>query len=192
MNQTTQKASKIITFESILIPMKMLFKNAMPAIFIMGLICFTSCSDGDITIAGIDFSELSLQSCGSSTEATLFFKINDTESIALELPSGLLKNSISENTIEQSLNGPAFLTYRIFQGSIAADYYCSSLPTISPNVIRNAEATSGTVLIDSSLSEDGNSFEHHIQLSGVTFIDDQGKRITDLNISDFGVFVTPK
>lgn len=172
--------------------MKPLLKYFIRILHLLGLIFTTACSDGDINIASIDFGDLSLQSCSRNIETSLFFKINDTESIALELPSGLLQNSISENTIEQSLNGPAFLTYRIFQESIAADYYCSSLPTISPNVIRNAEATSGTVLIDSSLSEDGNSFEHHIQLSGVTFIDDQGKRITDLNISDFGVFVTAK
>ncbi len=53
-------------------------------------------------------------------------------------------------------------------------------------------ATAGTIFINTSLSEDGNSFEHEIQLSGVSFTDQDGKRITDVNLNDFGIFTTPK
>ena len=172
--------------------MKSVFKNSKYSLIMLHMIILTACSDGDITIQGIDFNDVSLQTCQTNIEATLFFKINETESIALLLPQGLLRNSVSENTIETPLSGSASLHYRIFKETIATDYYCSSLPTIGPAVVKNAEATTGNVLIDTYLSEDGNSFEHHIRLSGVSFVDDQGKRITDLNISDFGVFVTPK
>lgn len=120
------------------------------------------------------------------------FKINDTESLALQLPEGLLKNSVSEQTIQSSIPNQTTLNYRIFSEGISASYYCSVLPEIGVNVVKDANATAGTVFINTSLSEDGNNFKHEIQLSGVSFIDQDGKRITDVNLNDFGVFTTPK
>ncbi len=151
-----------------------------------------SCSDGEITISSIDFNEVVIQSCNTTAAATLFFKIKDNETIVLQIPAGLLKSSVSENTIESSIPSQSALTYRTFQNKISSGYFCDVLPTLSPTLIKNATATSGSILINTVLSEDGSSFEHKIQLSGITFIDDQGRRITDLNINDFGTFITPK
>ena len=151
-----------------------------------------SCSDGEITISSIDFNEVVIQSCNTTAAATLFFKIKDNETIVLQIPAGLLKSSVSENTIESSIPSQSALTYRTFQNKISSGYFCDVLPTLSATLIKNATATSGSILINTVLSEDGSSFEHKIQLSGITFIDDQGRRITDLNINDFGTFITPK
>ena len=153
---------------------------------------FFSCSDGDITIQSISFNEIGIESCTQSTATTLLFKINDTESLALQLPEGLLRNSVSEQTLQSSIPNQTTLNYRIFSEGISASYYCSVLPEIGANVIKDAHATAVTVFINTSLSEDGNSFKHEIQLSGVSFIDQDGKRITDVNLNDFGVFTTPK
>ena len=153
---------------------------------------FISCSDGDITIQSISFNEIGIESCTQTTATTLLFKINDTESLALQLPEGLLKNSVSEQTIQSSIPNQTTLNYRIFSEGINASYYCSVLPEIGVNVVKDANATAGTVFINTSLSEDGNNFKHQIQLSGVSFIDQDGKRITDVNLNDFGVFTTPK
>ena len=153
---------------------------------------FISCSDGDITIQSISFNEIGIESCTQTTATTLLFKINDTESLALLIPEGLLKNSVSEQTIQSSIPNQTTLNYRIFSEGISASYYCSVLPEIGVNVVKDANATAGTVFINTSLSEDGNNFKHEIQLSGVSFIDQDGKRITDVNLNDFGVFTTPK
>ncbi len=183
---------KIITFDSKLTPMKSstLIRKLFLAVPLMSL--FFSCSDGDITIQSISFNEIGIESCTQSTATTLLFKINGTESLALQLPEGLLKNSVSEQTIQSSIPNQATLNYRIFSEDISASYYCSVLPEIGVNVIKDANATAGTIFINTSLSEDGNSFEHEIQLSGVSFIDQDGKRITDVNLNDFGIFTTPK
>ena len=153
---------------------------------------FISCSDGDITIQSISFNEIGIESCTQTTATTLLFKINDTESLALQLPEGLLKNSVSEQTIQSSIPNQTTLNYRIFSEGISASYYCSVLPEIGVNVVKDANATAGTVFINTSLSEDGNNFKHEIQLSGVSFIYQDGKRITDVNLNYFGVFTTPK
>ena len=34
------------------------------------------------------------------------------------------------------------------------------------------------------------TYEHHIQLSGITFITSADERITDLQINDFGIVTT--
>lgn len=156
------------------------------------LLLFMGCSDGDITIQSISFNDIGIESCTQTTNTTLLFKINDKESIALQLPNGLLKNSVSEQTIQSAIPSQARLEYRVFSESISASYYCSILPEIGVSVIRNAEATAGNVLINTSLSEDGESFNHEIQLSGVSFTDQDGKRITDVNLNNFGIFTTPK
>jgi len=49
---------------------------------------FISCSDGDITIQSISFNEIGIESCTQTTATTLLFKINDTESLALQLATG--------------------------------------------------------------------------------------------------------
>jgi len=166
------------------------FKNKLIVSF--SILLALSCSDGEITISSIDFSEVAIQSCNTTKAATLFFKIKDKETIVLQIPSGLLKSSVSENTIESSIPSQSALTYRTFQDNISTGYFCDALPTLNPTPIKNAKATSGSILINTVLSKDGTSFDHKIQLSGVTFVDDQGKRITDLNINDFGTFSTPK
>lgn len=131
---------------------------------------FISCSDGDITIQSISFNEIGIESCTQTTATTLLFKINDTESLALQLPEGLLKNSVSEQTIQSSIPNQTTLNYRIFSEGISASYYCSVLPEIGVNVVKDANATAGTVFINTSLSEDGNNFKHEIQLSGVALL----------------------
>jgi len=124
---------------------------------------FISCSDGDITIQSISFNEIGIESCTQTTATTLLFKINDTESLALQLPEGLLKNSVSEQTIQSSIPNQTTLNYRIFSEGISASYYCSVLPEIGVNVVKDANATAGTVFINTSLSEDGNNFKHEIK-----------------------------
>lgn len=166
------------------------FRNSFFTVLLIVIV--TACSDGDITIASIDFNDIALESCDNSTNTTLFFKINDTETIVLELATGLIVNSVSEATIESEIPAQSKLTYRIFSETIEASYYCNIVPTISPQVLKNAEAASGSVLINTVLNVAGTGFEHQIQLSGITFIDEDGKRITDLNVNDFGTFTTLK
>ncbi|MGB5238665.1 MAG: hypothetical protein WBN59_13620 [Flavobacteriaceae bacterium] len=58
------------------------------------LIFLVSCNDGDLQIETIDFNSADIQFCESVTDvnSTFFFKLNPTESLILELQSGILKN----------------------------------------------------------------------------------------------------
>ncbi len=150
-----------------------------------------SCNDGDLTIETIDFNSVTtVQSCDSpSIATTLFFKINDNEALILELESGILKNE-SSVTVSSAVPSKSKVIYRTFSDKVSSDYFCDDIPTTEPAVVEEIEATAGEVLITTSLASGGTSFDHKIELSGITFITSQDERITDLQINEFGTVTT--
>lgn len=155
---------------------------------------FFSCSDGDLTIETLDFDSVSVQTCETATTATeIFFKINSTEALILDLESGVLNNgnSVTDTvTTESSISSQSQLTYRIFSENVSSNYFCDAIPPSTPTVLEEIEAEEGSVLIKSIANADSTAFNHKIELSGITLINANGERITDLSISDFGEFST--
>ncbi|EAR00927.1 hypothetical protein [Maribacter sp. HTCC2170] len=166
--------------------MKNLFVCCLLAIFI-------SCDDGDLQIETIDFDSVAINTCESTitTSSTVFFKINGTEALILELQSGVLKNEVSSGSITSLVPSQSKLTYRIFSDKVASNYFCDDIPTTEPLVIEEIEAEAGEVLITTVLAEGTtDTYEHTIELNKITFITSQDQRITDLQINNFGVVTT--
>jgi len=154
---------------------------------------FYSCNDGDLQIETIDFDSVAISTCESTvtTSSTIFFKINSEEALILELQSGVLKNEVSDGEITSLVPSQSKITYRIFSDNVTSDYFCDAIPTTTPTVIEEIESEDGEVLITTILSEGTtDTFEHTIQLSGITFITSTDQRITDLQINDFGTITT--
>jgi len=154
---------------------------------------FYSCNDGDLQIETIDFDSVAISTCESTvtTSSTIFFKINSKEALILELQSGVLKNEVSDGAITSLVPSQSMLTYRVFSDNVTSNYFCDAIPTTTPSVIEEIEAENGEVLITTILSEGTtDTFEHTIQLSGITFITSTDQRITDLQINDFGTITT--
>jgi len=154
---------------------------------------FYSCNDGDLQIETIDFDSVAISTCESTvtTSSTIFFKINSKEALILELQSGVLKNEASDGAITSLVPSQSILTYRVFSDNVTSNYFCDAIPTTTPSVIEEIEAEDGEVLITTILSEGTtDTFEHMIQLSGITFITSTDQRITDLQINDFGTITT--
>ncbi len=152
-----------------------------------------SCNDGDLQIETIDFDSVGIITCESTvtTSSTIFFKINNKEALILVLQSGVLKNEVSDGVITSLVPSQSKLTYRIFSDNVTSSYFCDAIPTTTPSVIEEIEAEDGEVLITTVLAEGTtDTFEHTIQLSGITFITSQDERITDLQINDFGAIST--
>lgn len=153
-----------------------------------------SCSDGDLTIETLDFDSVSIQNCETATTATeIFFKINSTEALILDLQSGVLDNgnSVTDTVItESSISNQSQLTYRIFSANVSSNYFCDDIPPSTPTVIEEIEAEDGLVIVKSIANADSTAFNHKIELSGITLINANGERITDLSISEFGEFST--
>ncbi len=159
--------------------------------FLVSLIFF-SCSSGDLQIETVDFESATVQNCGTlSTSTELFFKLNDQEALILELQSGLLANEASDGELESAIPGSSQLTYRIFDGSIGSGYFCDAIPPATPLVLEEIAAEAGSVLITTVQDpNDTTSFDHEIRLSGITFVNKNGERLTNLAIEEFGTVTT--
>lgn len=160
-------------------------------LLLLALGSFIACSDGDLQIETIDFDSVDPQNCGTlTTSTTLFFKLNDDQALILKLASGLLKNEASASTITSNIGtSGSQLTYRIFSDNVTSAYFCSDFPPATPTVTEEIEASDGQVLI-TTVAVDETTFEHTIQLQGITLENDNKERITDLTINEFGVITT--
>ena len=165
--------------------------------FLLSILCLgwlMSCSDGDLQIEIIDFNDVSAQSCDSpvTTSTTLLFKINDDEALILDLQSGVLDNGVVGETITTNSTFPSqsSLTYRIFSDGITTNYFCDDIPPATPVVVEEIEAPEGMVIVETVANADGTNFVHTISLSGVSFVNDAGERISNLAVDEFGTVET--
>ncbi|MGY8913994.1 MAG: hypothetical protein ACKVJF_02785 [Flavobacteriales bacterium] len=152
---------------------------------------FLSCDDGDLQIETLNFDDSTIDFCGSvTTESQVFFKLNGDEALILTLEAGSLKNEVSDGNLESSIPGNSQITYRIFSSNVSNSYFCSDLPPTTPTVVDQIDAIDGVVLINTILLEDGVTYQHTIQLSDISLVNENGSRITDLSINDYGVVTT--
>lgn len=162
-------------------------------VFILFTGILMSCNDGDLQIESINFDDSTIQTCESTItlSSTIFFKLNTEEALILELASGLLKNEVSQDTIISTLPGESSLIYRLFTSTVASDYFCDAIPPTTPTVLEEIEASVGEVLITTIQNPtDTLQFEHTIELRNITLINEQGERITNTSISNFGTITT--
>ncbi len=163
-------------------------------LYLILCILFVACDDGDLQIETIDFDSTTIQTCDPvSTESNnLLFKLNSKEALILELPFGAITNEATDGSLEYDLatTDTARVTYRSFSDTVSSNYFCSSIPITSPTVIDEVTAEGGSVFITTVLSDDSLSYEHTIELSGISFVTSENERITDLSINNFGTVVT--
>jgi hypothetical protein len=152
-----------------------------------------SCNDGDLQIETIDFDSAAPQFCESevTVASSIFFKLNSTEALILDLQSGVLKNEPSEGQIVSTVPGQSKITYRTFSDNVGKNYFCDEIPLTSPTVLEEIEAEGGEVFITTVQSEsDTTKYDHTIEFSGISLVNSKGERITDLSINNFGTITT--
>ncbi|MEH6748312.1 MAG: hypothetical protein V7670_15880 [Maribacter arcticus] len=161
-------------------------------LFIGYSILFFGCNDGDLQIETVNFDSIdTVQNCDvvSVSTSNVLFKINGDEALIVTLPSGLLKNTVTTTDIESAVPGNSQVSYRIFSDKVTSAYFCDSPPPLTPTVMEEIEAQGGSILVTTS-STDNITFTHTIKLSGITFLNENGSRITDLQINEFGTVTT--
>ncbi|WP_339839990.1 hypothetical protein [uncultured Maribacter sp.] len=150
------------------------------------------CNDGDLQIETVDFDSIdTVQNCDtvSTTTSNVLFKINGDEALIVTLPSGLLQNTVTTTDLESAVPGSSQVSYRIFSDNVTSAYFCDSPPPLTPTVKEEIEAEGGSIFITTT-TEDSVTFTHTIRLSGITFLNENGSRITDLQVSEFGTVTT--
>ena len=160
---------------------------------LMLLLLIISCDDGDIQIETIDFDSASLEFCEAETTtgSTVFFKLNTSEALILDLQSGVLKNEASDGPITSTVPDQSQITYRTFSDNISKSYFCDDIPPVTPTVVEEIIAEGGEIFITTvQNATDTTQYDHTIELSGISLVRDNGDRITDVTINNFGTIST--
>jgi hypothetical protein len=159
------------------------------------------CDDGDLIVDTIDFASVEPASCGipvgTTTGNSLIYKLKDKEAFLLQMPvgSGLIEN---DSTYTYDINNTSYrLLYRAYDGTVASDNLCSTIPPSTPKVIEEWIATGGKIKIQSTTSiSDGpiegstrvTGYSHTIFLNDITFLRPSGSQTNEQY--NFGTYKT--
>ncbi|AXG74430.1 hypothetical protein DVK85_09370 [Flavobacterium arcticum] len=150
---------------------------ALTAVIILAL----GCDDGDISFKSFNFSSITTVST-TCEENNLYYKINGTEVLILEISPSELYNIESEfddneertpREVTISTDGTNKITYRNYNGDVGSDNICntSGLPATSPNVIEEWTGD-GTILIETEKDFNNGKlvgYNHYITLKEITY-----------------------
>jgi hypothetical protein len=134
-------------------------KKFMNKIILLSVLVLTilSCDDGDIIVDDLDFPE-TLEYCEGVTDLIIYtIKDDPYESLSIKLPNTDVENltTVTEDNPTTSLSANNTFNYRSYNGDPSA-IFCNSLPPTSPTIINSYEATEGTVIFNTTLTEDDN------------------------------------
>ncbi|MGB3342791.1 MAG: hypothetical protein WBA61_02660 [Aequorivita sp.] len=106
-----------------------------------------SCDDGDVIVTNFNFEDATLQSCGDVGNY-VFYKVNPKVFESLSLKLGTTDSIYNKEEIKTyQLNGSTnFVNYRMYDGPLGSDYFCSSIPPTSPRATADYKGNSGSVV----------------------------------------------
>lgn len=121
------------------------------------LFIFYACDDGDFVVTSFDFTDQELKSCETG-QGFVFYKTNNTsfESISLSISAAetIFENS---NEVDFTLNSNTnVVTYRKYDGDIPANYFCATVPPITPQVVNEYIGNNGTAIFTITATRDDN------------------------------------
>jgi len=159
--------------------------------FIVALVAFVSCDDGDFEIPSFEFST-TVNSCGSyiihrentsGTEAFIL-SLSELDILQEETIAPILVPISSENT-----------QYRIFDTAVGTDYFCADVPPTEPIVLRNWQGVAGSsndISIETiavyDINNDLTGYEHTITILNLV-LESNGETLTFEEYL-FGSFIT--
>jgi hypothetical protein len=140
-------------------------------------IALNSCDDGDLVVDKIDFSAVQTQSC---TTNNLLYKLNDNESLILNIPAATFTNNptVPGVPIILDVNATNQVVYSFYNGKVVSGNICDVIPPATPNVNSQWKASSGKIEIVTTdikkLDETNNStritgYNNNIIFKNITF-----------------------
>lgn len=133
-------------------------------LFIFLLFTFSSCDDGDIIVTTFDFDNITLEYC-QSANSIVFYKVNNANleslSFNLQTQNEILTTPGTQNFQIDAINN--VVHYRTYNTDVPANYFCSSIPPSSPEILNDFVSSQGVVTIHTKIVEtvtSGTGFEH--------------------------------
>lgn len=138
-------------------------------------IAFTllSCNDGDFDIPTFEFNE-DIESCGE----TILYRLSSESKEVILIQLSETELGTTEGEKSYSISTTQNVIYRIFDDAIDADYFCQEIPPASPLVLKELEAESGTIIINTIATiedEEITGYTYEITISDLLFLDDNDR-----------------
>lgn len=155
------------------------------------------CDDGDLTLENIDFEDVTTQSCSTND---IIYKLKEREALLLEMPKTDFVNEptdVDNPTLKIIDNATYRVVYRFYNGTVASDNICNTIPPALPSVSDQWTATAGTIQIittavkttnDTENSTRITGYNHNITFKNITFAKTSGTQVYET--FPFGDYVT--
>ena len=160
------------------------------------MVSLNGCDDGDLILETIDFDDATTQSCSTNN---ILYRLNEKEALLLEIPKSVFKNEPTPvgEPIEITISSTNRVLYRFYNGKVATDNICETIPPATPNVVDQWTATGGTIQIFTTAIKTTNAttnstkitgYNHNIIFKNITFSKTNGTQVYE--IFSFGNYIT--
>jgi hypothetical protein len=169
---------------------------------VFGLLIFVlllnGCDDGDLTLETIDFEDVPTQSCSSND---IIYKLKEKEALLIEIPKSTFVNEPTDPATPIVIdinNSTSRVIYKFYDGQVADDNICNTIPPAKPFSIEQWTATSGKIEITTTTVTAAGSipgstiitgYNHRIVFRNITFAKTKGTQVYETFV--FGDYVTP-
>ncbi len=167
---------------------------------LLGLLVVTwfinGCDDGNLTQEDISFESVTTQSCSNND---IIYKLKEKEALLLEIPESSFTNepTITGEPTIININSSNRVVYRFYNGTIASDNICETIPPATPVVIDQWNATDGQIQITTTMVKSTNTtdnstritgYNHNVVFKNITFAKNNGTQVYET--FPFGNYVT--
>lgn len=138
-------------------------------IFVL-LFSLNSCDDGDFNIESFDFEDATTNSCNSGETGFFIYKINDNESLILQIPETSFDNTITPTDQPRiiNINNINKVIYRLYTGSLTSSVICTTIPPATPTVSTEWIALSGNIEISTFVNKEVDETTNASEITGYT------------------------
>ena len=160
------------------------------------LLLLNGCDDGNLVMETINFEDAITQSCSTNN---ILYKLKKKEALLLEIPTSSFTNEPTEigTPTEITIGGSNRVVYRFYNGTVAANNICETIPPATPSVTDQWTATGGTIQIITTAIKTTNTtdnstrisgYNHNIVFKNITFTKANGTQVYET--FPFGDYVT--
>ena len=149
------------------------------------VLLLNGCDDGNLTLETINFEDVATQSCSTNS---IIYKLKEREALLLEIPKTTFVNEptvVGIPTVVE-IDKTNRVVYRFYNGIVAVDNICNTIPPALPNVTDQWTATSGKIqIITTTITAPGSiagstkitGYNHNIAFSNITFEKTNGTQV---------------
>ncbi|WP_281632033.1 hypothetical protein [Flavobacterium luteolum] len=174
------------------------------AALLLFALLLNGCDDGDLTVDDIDFSDIETSQACDPTTNTLIYKLKPQEALLLQMPEGAIinDNGTKTYTIDSKGNGAYRVVYRAYDGAVAKDNICGTIPPSNPKVTEEWNGIDGIIEITTKQIDPPNSnndggtritgYEHTIVFKNITFAKPAGNQTeAEFVFGKYNTSITP-